>query len=131
MADIESMSEDAEEGDDDTYVHNKTLDTESQEVEGNNLVVNALSILRAPRKSELARKRKLKVNQQINALATLGLRLQRPQFNWELPIREFPDEHFTDTATDSGSIFCETCREEISVKRSIYLKVAPYSNIKC
>ena len=56
------MHDDAEEDDDDTYVHNKTLDAESQEVEGNNLVVNALSILRAPRKSELARKRKLKVN---------------------------------------------------------------------
>ena len=125
------MSEDAEEGDDDTYAHNKTLDTESQEVEGNNLVINALSLFRAPRKSELARKRKLKVNQQINALATLGLRLQRPRFNWELSIREFPDEHFKDTRTDSGYIFCEACREEISVKRSIYLKVAPYSNIKC
>ena len=39
MANIESMSE---EDDDDTYLHNKTLDGESQEVEGNNLVVNAL-----------------------------------------------------------------------------------------
>ena len=42
MADIESMSEDAEEDDNDTYLHNKTLDAENQEVEGNNLVVNAV-----------------------------------------------------------------------------------------
>mgnify|MGYP002804607167 CR=1 FL=1 len=32
MADIESMGEDAEEDDDHTYFHNKTLDAESQEI---------------------------------------------------------------------------------------------------
>ena len=35
-----------------------------QEGEGNELVVNALTVLRAPRKSDLARKRKVNVNLQ-------------------------------------------------------------------
>ena len=119
MADIESMSEDA---DDETYLHNKKLDAESQEVEGNNLVVNALSILRAPRKSELACKRKLKVNQQKQHTRNVQAKTSTaPKVSALARIREFPDEHFKDTATDKGSIFCEACREEISVKRSTIL----------
>ena len=139
MADIES-SEVYEEDDDDTNLHNKTLDiecvvidendeaaikaseTESQEVEGNNLVVNALSGLRAPRKSELARKRRVKVNQQKQGTRNVRAKTSTaPKVSALARIREFPDEHFKDTATDKGSIFCEACREEISVKRSTIL----------
>ena len=100
MADIESMSEDA---DDETYLHNKKLDAESQEVEGNNLVVNALSILRAPRKSELACKRKLKVNQQKQHTRNVQAKTSTaPKVSALARIREFPDEHFKE-------FFCLIC----------------------
>ena len=52
-------------------------ETESQEAEENNMVVNALSVLRAPRKSELGGKRKVKVNQQKQR--TRNVRAELPQ----------------------------------------------------
>ena len=120
MADIESMSEDAEEDDDDTYLHNKTLDAESQEVEGNNLVLNALSILRAPRKSELARKRKLKVNQQKQRTRNVRAKASTaPNVSALARIREFSDEHFKGTATDKGAIFLRsTILNHIEAKKT-------------
>lgn len=120
--------------DEDNNLHNERLETAEsivvdgeeskvrQEVEGNNLIVNALTVLRAPRKSDLARKRKVKVNQQKQQTRNVRAKTSTaPNVSAASRIQEFPHEHLKDSAIYKGSIFCEACREEISVKRSTIL----------
>lgn len=78
-----------------------------------------LDKLRAPRKSELTRKRKLRKNPPSHP--TYAKR--RPSCSTDpksvTPLsraREFPDENL---AVSAGKLFCTACREEISLKRSI------------
>ena len=62
--------------------------------------------MRAPTKSELARKRKLKVNQQKQGTCKVRAKTSTAPKVFALArIREFPDEHFEDTATDKGQFF--------------------------
>ena len=78
--------------------------------------------MRAPSKAELACKQKAKVNRQKQRTSNVRAKTSTaPKLSTLARIREFHDKHFKDTVTDKGSIFCETCCEEIPVKRSTIL----------
>lgn len=85
-------------------------------------VINALSLLRAPEKSDLARKRKISSNDPCknrNTRLVHAKTATAPNVSPAARIREFPDECFNNSAQDKkGAISCEAYREEVSVKRS-------------
>ena len=78
-----------------------------------------LDHLKAPLRSELTRKRAIRKNPS----ATQSQRKKRPSCSTDPKsaspssrVREFPNEHL---AVSAGKLFCDGCREELSLKRSI------------
>ena len=122
MADRDENNENMVIVDDDGEFDDDEDGEEVQEGQGqgnNELVVNALTLLRAPRKSDLARKRKVNVNPRKHQTRIVHAKTSTaPNVSVAVRIQEFPQECFKDTAIGKGAFFCEACREEISVKRS-------------
>lgn len=79
-----------------------------------------LTNFRAPKQSLLTRKRAIRRN-----VPSTRKRKTRPSCSTDpkVPpnqrVKEFPKEHFTQSA---GKLFCNACREEVSLKRSIIIK---------
>ena len=88
-------------------------------------IPSLLDKLRAPTKSELARKRRVAVNPPRD-----GKRYKRPRcvsdpksITPDMRVKSYPNECFVVSA---GKLFCTACREELSVKASV-LKL----HVKC
>lgn len=76
-----------------------------------------LTILKAPRQSDLSRKRKVLVNpppkgkrssKRLNSKATIYIKPDQR-------VKEFPNEHLS---VSNGKLFCEACREQLNLKKS-------------
>ena len=80
-------------------------------------VVSLLNVLRAPRPSELARKRKMAVNKPPKGKRFTSGRESKGTVNIKpgQHIKEYPSEHFT---ISNGKLFCEACRKQLSLKKS-------------
>ena len=93
-----------------------TTDHDEGEEAQERQVINALSLLRAPEKSDLARKPNMSSNDPCKNKNTIAT---ATNVSPAARIREFPDKCFNNSAQDKkGAIFCEACREEVSVKTS-------------
>ena len=97
--------------------------------------VSLLSCLKAPKKSELSRKRKIFTNPSRHSCD--GPRKKRPSCSSNPKtvtpaqrVREFPNECFTVSAK---VLFCEACRQEVSLRNSIiknHISSAKHSKMK-
>ena len=78
--------------------------------------VSLLSVLKAPRSSELSRKRKVVVNPPPKGKRS-ARRSSKTTVNIKpyQRVKEFPGEHFT---VSNGKLFCEACREVLNTKKS-------------
>jgi len=92
--------------------------SEREDPEEDVQVVSLLSKLRAPRPSDLSRKRKIAANppcgkrrSRAHAHAETDLKTIRP----EKRVREYPSEPLT---VSNGKRFCRGCREELCLKSS-------------
>ena len=93
------------------------------------MVVSLLDRLRAPKKSELTRKR--------TNLPREGMHKKRPSCSSNLKsvtpaqrVREFLNECFTVSAR---TLFCDACRQEVSLRRSIiknHIRSSKHSKMK-
>ena len=101
-----------------------TEQTETDSEQGNGLtssssssIPSLLSVLRAPRLSDLTRKRKTQTNRgkrkkiRPSSSATSDPKGVKPQDR----VKKFPDEQLSVSA---GKLFCKACREELSLKSS-------------
>jgi len=101
-----------------------TEQAETDSEQGNGLtssssssIPSLLSVLRAPRLSDLTRKRKTQTNRgkrkkiRPSSSATSDPKGVKPQDR----VKKFPDEQLSVSA---GKLFCKACREELSVKSS-------------
>ena len=86
-------------------------------VERENVVVSILDRLRQPEQSDLSRKRKLTTNNPAsgNRRSQSVPRKNEPNISARKRVDEFKGETFI--AKENGSLFCQSCREEISVKK--------------
>lgn len=86
-------------------------------VERENVVVSILDRLRQPEESDLSRKRKLTTNNPAsgNRRSQSVLRKNEPNISARKRVDEFKGETFI--AKENGSLFCQSCREEMSVKK--------------
>jgi len=79
--------------------------------------VSLLSILKAPRLSDLSRKRKVVVNPSPKGKRSSTGRTSKTTVNIkpDQHVKEYPGEHFT---VSNGKLFCEACREMLNIKKS-------------
>ena len=78
-----------------------------------------LQKLRVPKVSDLGRKRKIQCNPPTGKKRSSGrYGLKEPNVNPSKRVKEFPDEEFL---VSLGRLFCNACRETLSVKRSSVL----------
>ena len=113
---VETDSEESSFGDDDQETTGER-DTTTSEA-SSSTVVSLLERLKAPNKSELTRKRKIFTNPREH-----GMRKKRPScfsnpksVTPSQRVKEFPNECLTVSAR---TLFCEACRQEVSLRRSI------------
>ena len=80
--------------------------------------VSLLSILKAPRLSDLCRKRKVTVNPPPKGKRSSAARTSKTTVNIkpDQRVKEYPGEHFT---VSNGKLFCETCREVLNIKKAV------------
>ena len=90
-----------------------SMDTDQSSTE----VASFLSKLRSPAPSDLSRKRKLSSNPPKGMKKEKGSASSEPS-NVSISdrVREFPGEHL---CRNLGKLFCNACREPISVKKSV------------
>ena len=79
--------------------------------------VSLLNVLKAPRQSDLARKRKVVVNAQFKGKRPASGRSSKAtvKIKPDQRIREYCDEHLT---VSNGKLFCEACRGQLTLKKS-------------
>ena len=113
---VETDSEESSFGDDDQKTTGER-DTTTSEA-SSSTVVSLLERLKAPKKSELTRKRKIFTNPREH-----GMRKKRPSCSSNPKsvtpsqrVKEFPNECLTVSAR---TLFCEACRQEVSLRRCI------------
>ena len=86
---------------------------------------SVLSLLRAPKASDLARKRKIASNPPSGKKKSKGPVASEPSnVDARDRLKQFPDELFK--VASGNKLFCKACRETISLKKSIIV-----SHIKC
>lgn len=85
------------------------------EIERENEVVSILDCLRPPASSDLSRKRKLTANTPGNRRSQSVPRKNEPNISAKKRVDEFKGEIFI--ARQNGSLFCQSYREEISIKK--------------
>ena len=78
-------------------------------------MVSILDRLRPPASSDLSRKRKLTANTPGNRRSQSVPRKNEPNISAKKRVDEFKGEMFI--ARQNGSLFCQSCREEISIKK--------------
>ena len=79
-------------------------------------VISRLHVLKAPKLSELNRKRKVLCNRGGKRRKTASSTSSEPKgVTPQQRVREFSGEHLT---VSSGKLFCNACREEVSLKSS-------------
>ena len=95
--------------------------------------LSILEALKAPKVSELTRKRKVDCNPPLT-----GKRRARGKGSSEPKsvsprdrVSEFPDECLTVTGTGAGKLFCNACREELSLRRNIVANHVASNKHKC
>ena len=98
------------------HINNNSERRRKEEVE--QAISSLLEKLRSPTSSTLAQKRKLtKNNPPTGCKKGKGAAAAEPQsITPESRLREFPDEYLR---VSSGRLFCCTCREVMSVKKSV------------
>ena len=79
-------------------------------------IQNYLTQLRAPRRSDLTRKRKVRQNSVVSRKRKPSCSSDPRSVTPLQRVREFADEALTVSA---GKLFCTACREELSLKQSI------------
>ena len=80
-------------------------------------IVSLLDRLKAPRASDLARKRKVHSNPPLGKKRSSGrVGAKEPKIKPSQRVSEFPNEELVVSAV--GRLFCKACRETLSVKRS-------------
>ena len=94
--------------------------------------LSLLDKLRAPKASELSRKRKVQVNPSVGKRRHLpgGSHTDPKSVTPSQRVREFPTEHLT---VSVGKLFCTACREELGLKRSViqaHMKSAKHADGK-
>ena len=101
------------------HINNNSERRRKEEVE--QAVSSLLEKLRSPTSSTLAQKRKLtKNNPPTGCKKGKGAAAAEPQsITPESRLREFPDEYLR---VSSGRLFCCTCREVMSVKKSVIIQ---------
>jgi len=79
--------------------------------------VSLLSVLKTPRLSILARKRKVAVNPPPKGKRSSSGKTSKDSVKVkpDVRVRQYPEEHFI---VSNGKLFCEACREQLNVKRS-------------
>ena len=95
------------------------LDPETSEREAVSTETRTLlTVLRAPKASELSRKRKVASNPPSGKKTCQGTVASEPSnVSVHDPIKQFPDEPLT--VNFSNKLFCKACRETLSLKKSI------------
>ena len=84
-------------------------------------VVSVLSRLKAPRASDLARKRKVAVNPPKGKRGCRGATAAEPKnITAQQRVKEFPDQPL---CVSNRKLFCNACREEMSLKMSSMRKL--------
>ena len=85
-----------------------------------------LEVLKAPQASDLTRKRKVDCNPPLGRKRSRGQGSSEPKSVTPRDrVNEFPDECFT--VSGNGKLFCNGCREEISLRKNI---IANHINCK-
>ena len=77
---------------------------------------NILDRLRAPRESDLARKRKVKANPPVSKKKCRTATGEPKSVSPSERVQKYPNESLV---LSGGSLFCSACREEVSLKSSI------------
>ena len=96
-------------------VDNNDEETESgEDAEETVQVVSLLERLKAPKKSDLSRKRKIPCNRPKGKKQSSGKHGVEPKVNPHTRVKEFPNEALVVSAANN-SLFCNACRE---IKRS-------------
>ncbi|KAK3734379.1 hypothetical protein QZH41_007564 [Actinostola sp. cb2023] len=92
-------------------------DSEALNEERNGEVQSLLDVLRAPRSSDLARKRKIATNQGGNRRGSKGVKQTdyEPKISAKQRVEEFEGENFL---VRGNGIYCDACKEVLSVKKS-------------
>ena len=97
---------------------NETNNDDDSPSQPSTSTVSLLSVLKVPRLSDLARKRKVAVNPPPKGKRSNSGKTPKDSVKVkpEVRVRQYPKEHFI---VSNGKLFCEACKEQLNVKRSI------------
>ena len=96
-----------------------TSDSELEQLRTGSTVSSLINRLKRPTVSDLSRKRKVQTNPPRGTKRGKGAVAAEPSVSPSDRIREFPDEQLS---TVLGKLFCNACRENVSVKKSIIIQ---------